>query len=186
MLAIHNDPSASQHKIARLTHLSSSMVNNYIKELQRAGRLSVSGKTNRTQSYHLTESGQSELMSMLMTYSAEIVQLYTSAKHEITERLNHLYDEGIRKVALYGAAETGEVVHTALKETPLSMIAVVDGDPKRHGKRFNGLRVEAPERLKDKDADAVVITSFAKQEEIHRCIRKITGDEVKIKKLSDL
>lgn len=186
LLAIHNSPRISQHKIGRMAHLSSSMVNNYIKGLQEKGLIMVTGKTNRSRSYHLTPSGKGELVSSLLTYSAEIIQLYASAKREVAERLNNLHSEGISKVALFGAAETAEVVYTAIKETPLSVIAVVDNDPKRHGKTFNGFIIKKPEELKKIGADAIVITSFARQEEIHECIRQLLGEEVKVKKLSDL
>lgn len=97
-----------------------------------------------------------------------------------------MHSEGISKVALFGAAETAEVVYTAIKETPLSVIAVVDNDPKRHGKTFNGFIIKKPEELKKIGADAIVITSFARQEEIHECIRQLLGEEIKVKKLSDL
>ena len=186
MLAIHDDPAASQHRIARITHLSSSMVNNYVKKLQLTGQISVSGRTNRTQSYHLTESGRSELMSMLMGYSAEIVQFYSAVKHEVGERLSKLHADGISKVALFGAAETAEVVHTVIKDTPLAVVAVVDSDPNKQGERFNGLIVQEPKALKEKTLDAVVITSFGKQNEIHRCIRQLLGGDTKVVRLSDM
>ena len=70
---IYGTPKASQHRIAKQTNLSSSMVNNYIKSLAREGLITVNGATNRTIRYHLTSSGQSELRKSLIDYSAEIV-----------------------------------------------------------------------------------------------------------------
>jgi DNA-binding MarR family transcriptional regulator len=118
LLAVHDSPNLSQHKIARITHLSSSMVNNYIKMLQQGGLIQVTGATNRTQRYHLTPEGQSELFSLILLYSTEIIQLYSAAKHALAERLLGLHSEGIRSIVLFGAAETAEVVHAALKGTP--------------------------------------------------------------------
>ncbi|MHC4558348.1 MAG: winged helix-turn-helix transcriptional regulator [Planctomycetota bacterium] len=186
LLAIRNAPRISQHKIAKITYLSSSMVNNYMKELQQEGLITVTGDTNRTQEYHLTSSGRDKLISLLLSYSAEIIQLYAGAKREITKRLNHMHLEGVRTVALFGAAETAEVVYAAIKETPLTVTAAVDSDPRKQGEPFNGLTIQAPERLRQIDADAVVITSFARQEEIHECVHQISGERVKILKLSDL
>jgi len=186
LLAIHDSPHTSQHKIGQSTHLSSSMVNNYIKEFQTEGIINVEGKTNRTQSYHLTTSGQKELITSLLSYSAEIIQLYSAAKREVGERLHALESEGIRTVCLFGAAETAEVVYAATKGTNLQVVALVDSDPGKQGKAFNGLMIQAPESLRDVTADAVVITSFARQEEIHRHIQEIAGQKIKVKKLSDL
>ena len=83
-------------------------------------------------------------------------------------------------------AETAEVVYAATKGTNLKVVAVVDSDPEKQGKSFNGLAIRVPDSLKDVHADAVVITSFARQEEIHRHIQEMAGQKIKIKKLSDL
>ncbi|MBW1741198.1 MAG: winged helix-turn-helix transcriptional regulator [Deltaproteobacteria bacterium] len=187
LLAIRNDPRISQHKVARVTHLSSSMVNNYMKELQQEGLITVTGNTNRTQEYHLTSSGRDELISALLSYSAEIIQLYGAAKRELTRGLRNMHlEEGIRTVALFGAAETAEVVYAAIKETPLAVTAIVDSDRTKQGKRFNGLTIQAPEQLIGINAEAVVITSFARQEEIQECIHQLMGKQIKVIRLSDL
>ena len=186
MLAIHNEPRLSQHKIGQIAQLSSSMVNNYIKEFLNGGMITVSGDTNRTQSYHLTATGQKELMALLISQYTEIIQLYGYTKREVAKRLNQLHAEGIHKVALFGAAETAEVVFSAIHETPLKVIAIVDSDPDKHGKPLNGLVVQSPEALMNLEMDAIVITSFAKQEEIGQRIEHIVGENIKVKKLSDL
>ena len=185
MLSISDAPNKSQHTIARQTHLSSSMVNNYIKSLVREGLIRVSGKTNRTQRYHLTESGQDILREDFLAYSAEIVRLYGAVKFEIAGMLQEFYNEGIRSVVLFGVAETAEVVHAAMKHTDLAIIGVVDSDMKKQGTPFNGLVIKAPKALTELKPDAVVITSFGKQEEIFTSIQKIVGNQMPIKKLSD-
>lgn len=186
LLALQDSPKLSQHKIARMTRLSSSMVNNYIKKLQQEGFIQITGNTNRTQGYHLTPAGHDQLMLMILEYSTEIIQLYSAAKRRVAQRLHHMHSEGIRSIALFGAAETAEVVYAALKDTPLDVLGVVDNDPFKQGSRFNGFTVKSPAHLKEMAADAVLITSFAKQEEIYRCIRQILGEEIKVKRLSDL
>jgi DNA-binding MarR family transcriptional regulator len=184
--AIHDEPESSQHAIGKTTRLSSSMVNNYIKRLKEEGLITISGDTNRTQSYHLTSDGQKDLRQALLHYSADIVQLYGSVKREIARILTGFYREGIRTIVLFGAAETAEVVHLAIKETQLVMIGVVDSDESKHNKPFNGLFVQPPEEIKRIKPDAVIITSFARQEEIFKYLKKIVGKKTKIKKLSDL
>jgi predicted transcriptional regulator len=186
LLTVHNEPQASQHQIAKKANLSSSMVNNYIARFKEEGVITVSGKTNRTQSYHLTPRGQNELRESLLAYSSEIVRLYSAVKEEITQILRGFYNEGIRTLVLFGVAETAEVVYAAIKESALVVIGVVDSDSAKQGKPFNGLIVQEPKRLEQINPDAVVITSFGKQEEIHEQIRQLVGDKMKIRKLSDV
>ena len=186
LLSIHKSPDVSQHKIARSTCLSSSMVNNYIKYLKAEGLISISGDTNRTHNYHLTTEGLADLKSSLLSYSTEIVQLYTAVKNEIARVLNGFFEEGIRTIALFGVAETAEVVHAAMKETQLVLIGVVDSDANKHGKPFNGLIIQSPDQLKKIKPDAVLITSFARQEEMYQELRMQLDEKIKVKKLSDL
>ena len=107
-------------------------------------------------------------------------------KREIAKILSGLYEEGIRTVVLFGAADTAEVVHLAIKETRLVMIGVVDSDVSKHGKPFNGLIIQPPEEIRRIQPDAVIITSFARQEEIHGYLKKLIGKKIKVRKLSDL
>ena len=186
LLTIHDSPESSQHAIGRHAHLSSSMVNNYIKKFKQEGLITVTGNTNRTQRYHLTRKGHQILRESLLSYSTEIVQLFGSVKQEIAKILHGYYEEGIRTIALFGAAETAEVAHAAIKKTQLVIIGVVDSDKEKHGKPFNGLLIQPPEELRRIQPDAVVITSFARQREIEKSIRRYIGKKTKVKKLSEL
>ena len=186
LFSIYDEPDTSQHKIAADTHLSSSMVNNYIKLLKQEGFITVIGKTNRTQQYHLSDSGRFMLRQSLLDYSAEIVRLYGTVKNEIANILRAFYDEGIRTIVLFGVAETAEIVYAAAKRTSLVIIGVVDSDDSKQGRIFNGLKIRSPEDIIEIRPDAVVITSFGRQEEIYQQVRTISGDGIKIRKLSDI
>ncbi|MBF0118052.1 MAG: winged helix-turn-helix transcriptional regulator [Desulfobacterales bacterium] len=185
-LAIHTAPASSQQTIGQKTHLSSSMVNNYIKDLKQKGLIYVIGETSKTQQYYLTSEGKVLLRDLLLSFSAEIVNLYGTVKRDIAKILQTFYEEGIRTVVLFGVADTAEVVHVAIKNTQLIVIGAVDTDKAKQGKLFNGFIVQTPEELKKMRPDAIIITSFAKQEEIYVDIKKLIGEEIKIKKLSDL
>jgi predicted transcriptional regulator len=186
LFSIHEEPEASQHKIAVAANLSSSMVNNYIKWLKQMGFVTVLGKTNRTQQYHLSEAGRVMLRRSLLEYSAEIVRLYSSVKNEIANILKSFFNEGIRTVVLFGVAETAEIVYAAAQRTALVIIGVVDNDVSKQGRIFNGLEIRPPGDIMEIRPDAVVITSFGRQEEIFAQVRRISGDAIKIRKLSDI
>ena len=186
LFSIYDQPDTSQHKIAVDTNLSSSMVNNYVKWLKQEGFITVMGDTNRTQQYHLSESGRIMLRQSLLGYSAEIVRLYSTVKNEISNILKDYYDEGIRTIVLFGVAETAEIVFAAAKRTALVIIGVVDSDTAKQGTIFNGLEIRSPYDLNEIQPDAVVITSFGRQEEIFKQVRTISGEAIKIIKLSDI
>ncbi len=184
--AIYENPASSQKTIGRATYLSSSMVNNYMKYFADEGLVTISGDTNRTKSYHVTEAGYESLTTALLDYSAEIVQLYSSVKREIVHILNGFYNDGIRQVVLYGAAETGEIVYAAASETGLAVAGIVDNDMNKHGKPFSNLFIKSPDEIGSIDFDAIIIASFGRQEEIYQYIKMVTEGKVLIKRLSDL
>lgn len=184
--AIYENPAISQNSLGKATYLSSSMVNNYIKYFTDEGLVTVSGNTNRTKSYHVTEAGYERLTSSLLDYSAEIVQLYSSVKKEIIHILNGFYAEGIRNILLYGAAETAEIVYSAAKEAKLVVTGIVDNDKAKYQKSFNGFTIKSSDEIRESDFDAIIIASFGKQEEIYKDIKEITAGKVLIKRLYDL
>jgi len=83
LLTICDDSATSQHKIGTSTNLSSSMVNNYLREFQDNGLITVTGDTNRNQRYHLTRKGREELKNFLDLYSAEISEISENAQNEL-------------------------------------------------------------------------------------------------------
>ena len=186
LMAMYENPANSQKAIGETADLSSSMVNNYMKFFTKEGLITISGATNRTKRYHLTEAGYEMLTSSLLDYSAEIVRLYSSVKKEIVHILNGFYAEGIREILLYGAAETAEIVYSAAREAKLLVTGIVDNDKNKHQKAFNDFTIRSSDEIGNINFDAIVIASFGKQEEIYQAIKKITGGKVLIKRLSDL
>ena len=101
------------------------------------------------------------------TIPSETVRLYTTIKDFVLEKLSGLREEGKRRLGLFGASETCEVVLSALRDTEFQVMLLLDNDTRKQGQIFNGHVVSAPHVLDQVDCDAVVITSFGKQTEIY-------------------
>lgn len=165
--ALSRDSSLSQFELGKQLNLSGAMVNQYLKQLQSTGLiefLPVNGKSYR---YALTEEGRRSRRQMFSDYSSETVRLYTTIKDFILDKLSGLKDQGKKRLALFGASETCEVVLSALRDTDFKVVLLLDNDKNKHGQIFNGHVVSAPHVLDQVDCDAVVITSFGKQDEIY-------------------
>jgi hypothetical protein len=76
-------------------------------------------------------------------------------------------------------------VYAAMKKTQLIPIGIVDSDPKKHGKLFNGLLISKPSEIPVINPDGVIITSFGRQEEIYDYLLDLTGNNIMIKKLAE-
>jgi len=184
LAAIEKDPHISQNNLAEEVGLTSSMINNYIRELSKEELISIQGKTNRTMSYNLTLKGLKEKMSLLIAYTLETTGLYQDAKQEFAQRLQKIYEEGIHNAVLFGAGETAEILYNASKSLDLEIIGIVDNDPDKQGKLFGNLIIQTPEFIERISPDGVIIASLGRQDEIHEQISSLTTKGIAIRTIS--
>ena len=178
------DSSLSQHKLGESSFLSGAMINQYLRTLQDKGLIRFVPSGNKSYNYEPTEAGAALRRSMFAAYSGELVRLYSALKRCILEKVSCLESKGIRKIALFGASETGEVVLSALAESSFDVVAVVDNDTAKHGKPFKGHIICSPEVLQYIPTEAVVITSFGHQDEIYAQIAPLaTSKGMEVMKL---
>ena len=75
----------SQRSLARAAGVSATMINAYVDDLVGRGLLEVTGDTNRTYRYHLTEAGRLRHEEIFRQLSREVFELYAQLKHELRE-----------------------------------------------------------------------------------------------------
>ncbi|MFW5837582.1 MAG: winged helix-turn-helix transcriptional regulator [Desulfovibrionaceae bacterium] len=164
--SVANNPSASQQRLGRGSGLSSAMVNHYLKTLQETGLIRFEPVNGKSFKYLLTSEGEQRRRCLFDTYSSEIVRVYTALKNAIMDRLAHLTQRGVNRLVLFGASETCEVTLSALMDTGLTVVAILDNDPNKHGKGFHGYIISSPAILESLDCQAIVVTSFGRRDEI--------------------
>lgn len=163
----------SQHEVARRSGLGSTMAHHYVRRLIGRGLVAMTGETNRTMRYAVTPAGTAYLDGLGRHYAREMARLYVIAKQECRRRLLRLAQRGWRRVVLFGAAETGELVYSAARDTPVEVVGIVDNDRDKRQARIGGLPVEAPDAIEGRRPDAVVITASRCADEIERQIRHL-------------
>ncbi len=82
---ISKGAAVSQRSLARAAGVSATMINAYVDDLVGRGLLDVTGDTNRTYRYHLTEQGRVRREEIFRQLSREIFELYAQLKHELRE-----------------------------------------------------------------------------------------------------
>jgi predicted transcriptional regulator len=164
--ALVADSALSQQELGQYSGLSSAMVNQYLRELSAEGLVRYQPANGKSFHYVLTEKGTRLRRKMFATYSSELVRLYSSLKDSIREKLCHLKAKGCRKLVMFGADETCEVVLSAIRGGEFEVLAVVDNNPGKQGSVFCGHVVSPPAVLNDVICQAVVVTSYGCQDEI--------------------
>lgn len=164
----------SQQELGRQIGVSSAMAHNYVQALVDHGYVMTSGETNRSMRYLVTATGHIRLAALMREYASEIARMYSLAKTEVEKRLHQLWKEGIQAVVVFGAAETGELIYSAVKSTPMRIVGWVDNDVAKHQQRFGDLTVCPPDTIESCRPDAVLIASSGQTDDIHRQLRHLS------------
>ncbi|TAJ26351.1 MAG: winged helix-turn-helix transcriptional regulator [Nitrospirae bacterium] len=180
LLALEETSNLSQHQLAKKVGVSSAMSHNYMKDLIDQGVVSVSGQTNRNMKYVVTAKGTERRVALMGAYSKEIASLYSIAKQEVERRLWELHREGLKSVVLFGAAETGELVYSAAKTTPIRILGFVDNDATKHRMLFGKIPVSSPDTIEAYQPDGVLIASSGETDAIYRQLRHLSEKGVSI------
>ncbi len=180
LTAIDGDPAISQRVLARRAGMSPTMANTYVADFETRGLVRVSGETNRTTRYALTEAGLRLKRELIFASSREVIRFYGQVKAEFHNRLRSIADEGVRRLVLFGAAETGEMAVLAGRGAGLEIVGLVDSDPAKHGREVGGLRVSPPEVIETLRPDAVLITSHGHADAIRERLAPLEGKGIRV------
>ncbi|WP_028586787.1 winged helix-turn-helix domain-containing protein [Desulfocurvus vexinensis] len=173
--ALAEAPDLSQSVLGERAGLSPAMVNTYLRDFQTQGLVEARPVNGKSFRYELTPRGEGERRALLGDYCAEIVRSYTAIKALVRAKLARLETAGHTRLALWGASETCEVVLAALGATGLTVLALLDSDPAKHGTVLGGHPILPPEVLPGLRCDAVVITSFGRGDDIEARLRAMPG-----------
>jgi DNA-binding MarR family transcriptional regulator len=183
LLTLDEDTAISRHRLARRIGVGTTMAHHYVTRLIGDGLVAMTGRTRRAARYTLTPAGRQRLEQLASQYAREMARLYLIAKQECRKRLLRLYDRGMRRIVLFGAAETGELALSAAKETPVQILGLVDNDREKQRTRLGDWSVEAPERIEQWHPDAVVITASRYADDIYEQIRHVERQGIHVEKL---
>jgi DNA-binding MarR family transcriptional regulator len=182
---IEKNKNITQIQLAKYIHSAPSMINNYIKTLEKDGLLIKNKKSKRDVEYSITKKGVERKNYLLVTFMNELIELYNLTKENIESFIKNLEDKGIKRVVFYGAGETAKVIIKVLKDMPeseLELLFLVDDDDKKKGITFERYKVIDPEKLKEYEdkIDAVIITSCVYENEILDRLKRLNIREGKI------
>jgi len=183
LLEIEKNQSLSQNLIAKKVGIVPAMVNRYIKGFVKNNIIKVNGRSKRKMTYHLTQEGISKRNALLFNYMNETIWLYKNAKTEFGRILTEFIKEKIKKIVLFGAGETAEVVFHAARALGFKIIGIVDSSIEKQGKEFMGMTIESPSRIEELGPDGIIITSFGFPKDIYNGIKHLEEKGIKIRRL---
>ena len=186
---IQNSNNITQGKLAHYIHSAPSMINAYIKQLEKEGFLLKNKKTKRNVEYIITKKGIDRKNYLLVTYMNELIELYNLTKINIELFIKNLIKRNYKNCVFYGAGETTKVIIKVIKDMPkldFKLMFLVDDDINKRGEKFEGYNVVSNVSIKKCDIDAIIITSCVYEKEIRDKLRKLKYPEKKIISFFDM
>lgn len=182
---IEQDPDTTQKGMAKAIGSAPSMANMYIEKLEESGYLDRDYKSLKIVRYNITPKGLKRKNYLAITYFHELLKLYNIAEENINKFLVRLENKGYKKILFYGAGEVAQIMLGVIKSKkfiPFKVVGVIDDDEELIGKEVLTYKIMSKDRIKDIDHDAIVITSYAYEDEIKNRLDKIGYPQDKIER----
>ena len=159
----------SQRDLSKKLNIALGLVNSYIKNLVSKGYITIKAIPAKRYAYYLTPKGFAEKTRLTYHHLQNFTNLYKEARRDFKELFSRLSQEGITSIVFAGADESAEIAYLSLQEFDITFAGIVDDD--RAGKAFFKYTIMPFEKIKDINADFVIVSSFLKKDEVFKKLR---------------
>ena len=156
----------SQRDLSRKLNVALGLVNSYIKNLISKGYVTIKEIPSKRYAYYLTPKGFTEKTRLTYHHLQNFTNLYREARRDFKELFSNLYNEGVKSVIFAGADEFAEIAYLSLQEFDIRFAGIADVE--RAGKDFFKYKIMPFERIREIDADFVIISSFLRRDEVYK------------------
>jgi len=119
---------------------------------------------------------QEEMLDRALKKYAEFISFHDF----LVEHFGKFKKEGIERAAIFGASSSGRLFLDYLKRVGIDIVALFDSDPKKQGKRLDGVIIREPEEINNIDVDAIFIASRGFKDEIYERIKHLQEEGITI------
>jgi DNA-binding MarR family transcriptional regulator len=162
LTAIGEGRPLTQRALAERLGVALGLTNLYLKRLAKMGYIKIvdfprKPAARKRLRYLLTPKGIAEKTRLTYEYMGRSLQLYRRTRETLREALNHLPQNGVKRIALYGAGEAAELAYLTLKEFGLEPLGIFD---KTGGQAFLGQTVRDSRELGLEEIDRIILCTF--------------------------
>lgn len=180
---IEKNPDTTQKEIAKVISGAPSMVNVYIDNLEEKNYMVRDYKSAKIVYYNITPEGVKRKNYLLINYMRELLDLYKLAKENVEKFLLEIEEQGYTNLLIYGAGEVAETILGVIRDRnkdSLKVLAVIDDNENIQGKELLEYKIISRADINHYEHDAVVITSYAYEDEIMVKLKELNYSENKI------
>lgn len=146
----------SQRDLAKALGISLGLVNSFVRRMASKGYVKITSIPKSRVRYDLTPEGAVEKTRLTYEFIQYSSAFYRSAREKLRSLFQGLAQQGIRRIAFYGAGDLAEIAYISLQETPINVVAVVDD--LKSGQSFLGITITGTSDLSSLPFDKILIT----------------------------
>lgn len=151
------DDLPSQRYLSKKLGISLGLVNSFLKRLAQKGYFKATTIPKNRVKYILTPKGALEKSRLTYEYIHYSFKFYRDARIKLHKIFNQLDQLGVRHIIFYGVSDLAEIAYISLQETPIQLLAIVDG--KKQSELFFKHKVESPDIISNLSEKKVFITT---------------------------
>ncbi len=196
LLEIKDDPSVNQRSLARKLNISLGLTNAILQNLIHRGWVKAQKLTGRKILYLITPQGMARATNLIYDRFRETQNYYQYTKELLTSYLTDLYNQGKKRVIIYGTGQLAEITYLSLLDSPLKLHSILTDDPASSKKKFLGHEIltisdfieKYSQQLSEKPQKELVIISTVNPGKLRQEIKKHKNikNNLKIINLEDI
>ena len=166
LTAIQEGVPLTQRALAQRLGVALGLTNLYLKRLASKGFIKVREFPTKPYArkrlrYVLTPKGVAEKARLTYEYMGHSLRLFRRTRENLREAMAELHRGGMKRIALYGVGEAGELAYLTLREFGIEPVGIFAPEPDGH---FLGFPVRPAAELVAEELDGVVVATFERPE----------------------
>lgn len=181
--AISRDKHITQRDIASKMNVSVAMVNFYLDEYEEKGLIKRVYHGTKSIDYFVTDKGEERRKELSIRYLESALDVYNEAKLSCNVIFKKLRIKNFKKVLFYGASEVCEMLLSVLnsdQSIDLDVIAVIDDDNKKIGKKILDKDIISLNEITNLSYDGILISTYTHTDTIYQKLIEQNIDKEKI------
>lgn len=181
--AISRDKHITQRDIASKMNVSVAMVNFYLDEYEEKGLIKRVYHGTKSIDYFVTDKGEERRKELSIRYLESALDVYNEAKLSCNVIFKKLRIKNFKKVLFYGAGEVCEMLLSVLnsdQSIDLDVIAVIDDDNKKIGKKILDKDIISLNGITNLSYDGILISTYTHTDTIYQKLIEQNIDKEKI------
>ena len=181
--AISRDKHITQRDIASKMNVSVAMVNFYLDEYEEKGLIKRVYHGTKSIDYFVTDMGEERRKELSIRYLESALDVYNEAKLSCNVIFKKLRIKNFKKVLFYGAGEVCEMLLSVLnsdQSIDLDVIAVIDDDNKKIGKKILDKDIISLSEVNNLSYDGILISTYTHTDTIYQKLIEQNIDKEKI------